>query len=162
MSSISKYLLQRLVMMWHVLFYRYFKKHSIPSNNGQREIMHVIQGFDEWPIRIAKHLDCKTWLQFGGTEVSITKENIAYTLMGIYEHLWDICNLQDYNFDSSYTKYFFRPTHVWYEMVVGRNVTYIMCVFPFDYYMSLKYLQTKWHRWFSISESSLQKYKVRY
>ena len=113
--SISEYLLQRLVMMRHVLSYWYFKKHSIPSSNGQREIMHVIQGFDERHIRIAKHSDCKTWLQFGRTEGSITKENIAYALMGTYEHLWGIRDLCDYNFDSQNTKYSFRPTHVWYE-----------------------------------------------
>ena len=34
-------------MMWHVLFYWYFKKDSVPSKgNGQRVIMHVIQRFD--------------------------------------------------------------------------------------------------------------------
>ena len=86
-------------MMWHVLFYWYFKKSSIPSNNGQREIIHVIQRFDgRHTIHIAKHSDSKTWLQFGRTEGSITKENIAYALMGTYEHLWGICDLRDYNF----------------------------------------------------------------
>ena len=50
--------------------------------------------------------------------------------MGTYEHLWGICDLRDYNFDSRNTKYSFRPTHVWYEVVIGRNVTYIVCSFP--------------------------------
>ena len=103
---------------------------AIPSSNNQREIMHVIQRFDGWLIRIAIHSDCKTWLQFGQTEGSITKENIAYALMGSYEHLWGTCDLIDYNFDSRNTKYSFRPTHVWYEVVIGRNVTYIVCSFP--------------------------------
>ena len=40
------------------------------------------------------------WLQFGQTEGSMTKENIAYALMGTYEHLWGICDLRDYNFDT--------------------------------------------------------------
>ena len=88
----------------------YFKKHSIPSNNGQREAMHVIQRFGGWHIRIANHSNCKTWLQFGRTQGSITKENIAAALMG--------------------TKYSFGPTHVWYEVAIGRNVTYIVCSFP--------------------------------
>ena len=71
------------------------------------------------------------WLQFERTEGSITKEkNIAYALMGTYEHLGDICDLRDYNFDSPNTKYSFRPTHVWYEVVIGGNVTYIVCSFP--------------------------------
>ena len=70
-------------------------------------------------IRIAKHSDCETRLQFGRTEGSVTKENIAYTLMGTYEHLWGICDLRDYNFDSRNTKYSFRQTHIWYEIVIG-------------------------------------------
>ena len=63
--------------------------------------------------------------------------------MGTYEHLWGICDLRDYYFDSRNTKYSFRPTHVWYEAVIGRNVTYSVhsVFFPFDYYTSLKYLQ---------------------
>ena len=63
-------------------------------------------------FRIVKHSNCKTWLQFGQTEGSITKQNIDYTLMGTYEHLWGICDLRDYNFDSQNTKYSFRPTRV--------------------------------------------------
>ena len=97
--------------------------------------MHVIQRFDGCHIRIAKHSDCKTWLQYGRTEGSITKENIAYTLMGTYKHSWGIGDLRDYNSDSRNSKYSFRSTHVWYEMVIGRNVTYIhvVCSFPSDY-----------------------------
>ena len=79
--------------------------------------MHVIQRFGGRHIRIAKHSNCKTWLQFGRTEGSITKQNIAYALMGTYEHLWGICDLRDYSFDSRNTKYYFRPTHVLYEVV---------------------------------------------
>ena len=117
-------------MMRHVLFYWYFKKHSIPSNHGQREIMNVIQRFDGCLIRIAKHVDWKTWLHFGRTEGCITKENIAYALMATYEHLSGICDLRDYNCNSRNTKYSFRPTQVWYEVVIGRNVTYIVSSFP--------------------------------
>ena len=69
-----------------------FKKHSIPSNNGQREAMPVIQRFGGCHIRIVKHANWKTWLQFGQMEGSITKENISYALMGTYEHLWGICD----------------------------------------------------------------------
>ena len=69
------------------------------------------------------------------TEGSITKENITYASIGTYERLWD---LRDYNFDSGNTKYFFRPTHVWYEVVIGRNVTYILYSFPLTInYMSI-------------------------
>ena len=32
--------------------------------------------------------------------------------------------------DSQNTKYSFRLTHVWYEVVLGRNVTFIMSSFP--------------------------------
>ena len=128
-SSISEYLLQRLVMMWNV-FDWYFKKHAIPSNNGQREIIHVIHHFDGWHIHVAKHSDCKMWLEFGRMENSMTNKNIAYALLGTYKHLWGICDLRDYNFDSWNTKYSFRPTHVWYKMVIGRKVTYKVCSFP--------------------------------
>ena len=62
-------------------------------------------------------------------EGPITKENIAYALMGTYEHLWGICDLRDYSFDSRNTNYSFRPTRVWYEIVIGRNVTYIVFSF---------------------------------
>ena len=51
-----------------------------------------------------------------------------YLLMGTYEYLWGICDLQDYNFDSPNTKYSFRPTNAWYEVVISRNVTYIVFV----------------------------------
>ena len=61
-----------------------------------------------------KTSDCKTWLHFSQTEGFITKENIAYTLMGNYEHLWGICDLRDYNFDSRNTKYSFRQIHSTY------------------------------------------------
>ena len=50
--------------------------------------------------------------------------------MGTCEHLWGICDLQDYNFDSPNPNYSFRPTHVWYEVVIGKNLTYIVCSFP--------------------------------
>ena len=143
------------------IVYWYFEKHSITSNNGQREPMHVIQRFSGWHIRIAKHSNCKTWLQFGRTEGSITKENIAYALMGTYEHLWGICDLRDYNFDSRNTKFF--QTYTCMVRSGHRPKRYLHSVFfPFDYCTSLKYLQIIRRRWFSISESSLRKYKVRY
>ena len=70
---------------------------------------------DDIPVFVLRNI--RTWLQFGRTDGSITKQNIAYALMGTYEHLWDICDLRDYNFDSRNTKYSFRPTHVLYEVV---------------------------------------------
>ena len=77
--------------------------------------------------------------------------HIAYALMGTYEHLWGICDLQDYNFDSRNTKYSFRPRHMYGTKLLQAETWLTFCVSTFDYYMSLKYLQT-------ISDSSMRKY----
>ena len=66
-------------------------------------------------------VELKNVAKFGRMEGSITKENIAYALMGTYEHLWGNCDIRDYTFDSRKTKYSFRPTHVWHEVVIARK-----------------------------------------
>ena len=66
------------------------------------------------------------WLQFGRTEGSITKQNIAYALMGTYgvfvTYKITILTHEIPNILSG--------GHVLYEVVIGQNVTYIVCSFP--------------------------------
>ena len=71
-------------MMWHVLFIGILRNIEFPLTTvkGKQCMLYNVLADD---ICIAKHSNCKTWLQFGRTEGSITKQNIAYALMGTYE-----------------------------------------------------------------------------
>ena len=117
-------------MMWHVLFIGIFRNIQFPLTTVKGKQCMLYNGLADDIFVLRNIRTVKRWLQFGRTEGSITKENIAYALMGTDEHLRGICDLRDYNFDSRNTKYSFRPTHVWHEMVIGRNVTYIVVSFP--------------------------------
>ena len=127
----------------------------IACGTGFYAIMHVIQRFDGWRIRIAKHSDSKTWLQFGRTEGSITqrKNRLCFNghLRALMGYLWLTKYQIFFQADIGMVRIGYRPKRDLHSVF-----------FPFDYYMSLKYLQTIRRRWFSISESSLRNYKLRY
>ena len=135
-SSISEHVLQRLMMVWHVLFNWYFKKHSIPSNNSHKEIMYVIQRFGRWHICIVKHSDCKTWLHFGRMEGSITKSKHCLRFNGhfwaLMGYLW-LTRLQFWHME--YQIFFQADTCMIIQSGYRPKCDLHSVFFPFDYYI---------------------------
>ena len=141
--------------------YWYFKKHSIPSNCGQKEAMHVIHVFAD-DIFVLRSIRTVKHGYSSSTEGSITKENITYAFMGTYELLMEYLWLTRLQFWLTKYHRFFQADTCMVPSGYRPKRDLHSVFFPFDYYTSLKYLQTVRHRWFSISESSLRKYKVQY
>ena len=86
-SSISEYLLQRLVMMWLVLFIGVLRNIQFPLTTvkGKQCMLYNVLADDIFVLRNIRTV------KRGYNSVE-TKQNIVYALMGTYERLWGICD----------------------------------------------------------------------
>ena len=149
MSSISEYLLQRLVMMWHVLFIGILRNSQFPLTTVKgkqwmlynvladdifvlQNIRTVKRGYNSVERKVQRfHNQTKHSLRFNGQLQAL----MGYLWLTRLLQFWLIKYEIFFPADTCMVRSGYRPKRDLHSVF-----------FPFDYYTSLKYLQTiKYH-----------------